>query len=260
MQPLSKTKLRLFRSLHSKKQRYKQGMFIVEGIKMVQEVHRAKWQLVCVIIREDALQKYESTINLFPESIRFQTSPDNFLHISSQENPEGIVAVVYLPKHLDPAQHQSMALPDGPGFILDRIQDPGNVGTILRIAHWFGFRSVICLEGTADVLNAKTLRSSMGALFFVNVMYSTLSQIGEQINTQQLWIADLGGNSLESVQFGAEDYFVLGNEAQGVDPYIFSLNQDRMIHIPGTQGAESLNVAVAAGIIAYVFSTRQSQV
>ncbi len=252
MQPLSKAKLRLFRSLSLKKQRYKHLLCIVEGIKLVQEAYHADWEVIAVIIREDTLDKFESIFNLFDSQIHYVANQNDFYQISTLENPEGICAVVRIPEHSSMLQS---SVPwsglEGPGFILDRIQDPGNMGTILRISHWFGWESIICLGGSVDVLNPKVVRSSMGAIFHVNVYYCKSEQELFQALPGQVWAADLDGISLREISFGKYDFVVLGNEANGLSEDVTASPVLKKIHIPGMQKAESLNVSVAAGIIAY---------
>ena len=256
MTPLSKIKLKLFLSLSIKKYRQEYGLFLVEGIKMTKEALLSGWDIQAIIVedsRQDSLSDWGIPIEN-QEVYHCETSI--FKQLSSQNNPEGILAVIGFP---DAQSDFGFILPElppdafaeSPGFILDNIQDPGNVGTILRIADWFGMKSVICTEGTADVLNAKTLRGSMGSVFRIKITYvkSLFPQIAD--TPCPILLADMQGESLEKAVLSGKEWILLGNEANGVNPEIAALSSLKKIHISGKGQAESLNVAVSAGIFAY---------
>ncbi len=222
---------------------------------MVQEAYHSDWEVLAVVVSEDSMDKCAEVYVLYEDKLTYFTTAKDFRTLSSQENPEGIIAIVVIPPsatflQADPDWNK---LREGPGFILDRIQDPGNLGTILRIAHWFGWRQIICLEGTVDMLNPKTLRSSMGAVFHVDVYYCKAVAGKLAFPGRKIWLADMEGVSLRETKFDKNDLFLMGNEAGGVDPLLRAHSKYGNIHIPGAGQAESLNVAVASGIIAYEY-------
>jgi len=137
------------------------------------------------------------------------------------------------------------------GLLLDSVQDPGNLGAILRIADWFGLGHVICGKGTADALNPKTLRSSMGAIFRVQLSYADDLPAFVQAHGLTPFLADMDGVSIAQANLSPADWVVLGNEANGVSEGLRTLPTAKRLTIPRMGGAESLNVAVAAGIVAW---------
>ena len=252
MQALSKAKLRLFRSLRGKKHRYKEGLFLVEGKKLVREAQKSRFYIEGYVVREDVYEDhYHFLYTAEPHTPIWKAAPAEYSEISSLETSEGVLAVIKLP-----GQSVLNSLPEGPGFILDSLQDPGNVGTILRIADWFGMPQVLYTSGTVDLWNPKTLRASMGAIF--RVQTSKIEGIEGLLArfTNRIWLADMEGLPLSDSDLGPEDYFLLGNEAQGISKSFRNHGQLRKLCIPGSGGAESLNVSVAAGILAYELHRR----
>ncbi|MEZ4829402.1 MAG: RNA methyltransferase [Bacteroidia bacterium] len=231
-----------------KKYRHQHGLFIVEGKKMVNEAITSGWDVQTLIVREDMVEKFDGLY--FDIEVCFAGQQD-FARLSSQPSPEGVLAVVKFPAPDFCETCQPEILPEGPGFILDAIQDPGNLGTIMRIADWFGFPRVIFGLGTSDLLNPRSLRSTMGAVFRVNVMY--VENIAKLISTapDRVLIADLEGQPLENITWQGNEFVVIGNEANGVSEEIRALAGLRKVSIPGEGGAESLNAGVSAGIFAW---------
>ena len=131
-------------------------------------------------------------------------------------------------------------------WLLDGIQDPGNLGTIIRTADWFGFKQVLCSLNTVDVYNPKTVQATMGSIARVNVTYHDLPLLLKDIN-MPVFGAMLDGNSLYETNWGTEGLVIMGNEGQGVSEEIIKMI-DRPVTIPRVGGAESLNVAVSAAI------------
>ena len=247
MQALSKAKLRLFRSLRGKKHRHKEGLFLVEGEKLVREAIHSDFELEGCVLREDVWEDHFDSLTIDRPSIPiWKAAPEEYSEMSTLETSEGIIAVVRLPKRKTTA-----LLPEGPGFILDSLQDPGNVGTILRVADWFGMPHVLYTSGTVDLWNPKTLRASMGAIFRVKTY--KIERIEEFVSqfAERIWLADMEGLPLSGSNLKGTDYFLLGNEAQGISSNFKEHPHLRKVQIPGSGGGESLNVSVAAGILAY---------
>ena len=228
-------------------------MLIIEGKKMVLEAIKSGWQLEAVMIAEGSLMESDLLLHELLNRDCSLASSEDFNRLSSLQTPEGILAVVHFPQpHF--AQPQDIAtLPPGHGLLLEKIQDPGNLGTLIRTADWFGIRQIYCSVGTVDLLNPKTLRSSMGSIFRVNVAYISNWEALLKTSKARIWLADMQGTPAHEAQFAAEDWVLLGNEANGISPNTRSISDFKKTTLPGTPGAESLNAAVAGGILSYLF-------
>ncbi len=133
-------------------------------------------------------------------------------------------------------------------LVLDTIQDPGNLGTIIRIADWFGVEQVVCSRDSADLYNSKTIQATMGSFLRVKLFYRDLGEWLSTVNDVRIYAAEMEGRSVSSMEKIKEGVIVIGNEYQGISPEILKYCNAR-ITIPGKGGAESLNAAVATGII-----------
>ena len=163
--------------------------------------------------------------------------------ISALSTPQAILAVVQIPKQTD----LNIKKWDG-SFILalDGVQDPGNLGTIIRTADWFGLNTILCSKDTAEVYNPKVVQASMGSLSRVNIIYTDLGDVFSQINIP-VYGALLNGKSIYETDFGQEGIILLGNEGNGIsEDLIEKINYP--ITIPRYGKAESLNVAISASI------------
>ncbi|HEX2899881.1 MAG TPA: TrmH family RNA methyltransferase, partial [Bacteroidia bacterium] len=187
-----------------------------------------------------------------PDALLHEASPDDFKRITTQVSPEGILTVLRIPGaplcHLDAGPE---ALPPGPAFVLAGIQDPGNLGTILRTSDWFGMPSLILGPGTVDPFNPKVLRSSMGSLFRTQIYLMEDLEEWLRRNPGLVWCADMEGESLQTVDLTERPYILLGNEALGVPEEMGNIQGLRRITIPRVGQAESLNAATAASILAW---------
>lgn len=253
MNPLSKSKLTYFHSLQRKKYRYQYRQILLEGWKLVREGLASSWEMTDLILTDP------DQLSLLPEPLEelavWLADPQTFKQLSTQVSPEGVMGVARMPASYFQAEEPSR-LPVGPGIILDQLQDPGNVGTILRTADWFGLKQVIFTPGTVDPFNPKVLRASMGSIFRVNICtVSSVLTWSEQ--EQEIWIADLSGANLHEVKLGAQAYVVLGNEARGVSPDIKTQSSWQRVKIPGELGAESLNASMAGTIWAWEWYRQQ---
>lgn len=254
MLPLSKAKLKFFRSLLTKKYRQQERMFWIEGVKMYEEALKSGWKIEAIVIANAQKEKILAQFSFQNQAIYIAESAD-FKELTSQTTPEGILSLVHFPniEHFGEMQEQIAAeiWDKGNGFILENVQDPGNVGTILRIADWFGMEYMLCTEGTADVLNPKTLRASMGAIFRVKVVYlKNMHEVAQKI-ANHIVVADMDGQNIDEVDFKGNEWILMGNEANGVAKQIYEIEGIRKVTIPKQGGAESLNVSVAAGVFAF---------
>lgn len=180
----------------------------------------------------------------------YLTLPSVFKRISSQVSPEGPICVLKMPA--DSQQNiQEELLPEGPGLLIAGLQDPGNLGTIMRTADWLGFQRLVLGPDTVDIWNYKCLRASMGSIFRMKV--SRVSDWGPFLAQQRsrIWVADMEGIELQDAVMGAADWLLVGNEANGISAEIKAVERLNRVTIPRQGGGESLNVAIATGILAW---------
>ncbi|WP_442590483.1 TrmH family RNA methyltransferase [Pedobacter sp. AW31-3R] len=237
---LSKSQIGFIKSLHQKKYRKENGVFIIEGIKSISEFLHSSYQIQSIYF----LPQYQSLLpKLLPNIKLFEVNTTELEKISALQAPQGILAVVTIPPVVDLDKN---TLKNSFSLVLDGIQDPGNLGTIIRTADWFGFKQVICSANTVEVYNPKTVQATMGSLARVKVSYQNLPEFLQGIQLP-VFGAMLDGNSLYETKWGNEGLVVLGNEGQGVTEEVIKLI-DRPVTIPRVGQAESLNVAVSAAI------------
>lgn len=242
---LSKSQIRYITALKQKKFRKLHGAFVVEGSKSVAEFIHSEYEVQSLFITPDTLAKMDK----IPQNIEFfEISEDELRKISNLTTPQGVLAVVRIP---DDVQNDQLLARQGgnkPGFtlVLDDVQDPGNLGTIIRTADWFGIDTVICSVGSVDAYNPKTVQASMGSLARLRVLYVDLATLFAS-SSQKVFGAVLDGKSIYEVDFGQQGYILLGNEGKGISPKIQSFIQ-QPVTIPRSGGAESLNVAITAAL------------
>jgi TrmH family RNA methyltransferase len=238
---LSKSQISLLRSLQHKKFRKEYGLFLVEGHKSVIEFVNAAYQVDTIYHTPEIAPKM---MNL-SRKINFQEiSLTDLEKISSLKTPQEVIGLVKIPKW--PALNYNL-LKNRFSLVLDGVQDPGNMGTIIRTADWFGITDIICSDDTVDVYNPKVVQATMGSLARVNVHYGDLIDILPEIKLP-LFGAMLDGENIYSTNFGNEGLLAMGNEGNGLRPEIQALI-NKKVTIPRIGHAESLNVAIATAIL-----------
>ena len=237
---LSKSQISFLKSLQQKKIRKAQGLFLAEGIKSVTEFVNSGYEIDTIYHTPGLGAKL---LNLSGNINIAETSASNLEKFSSLTTPQDVIALIKIPKW---AQLQTQTLQQSFVLALDGIQDPGNLGTIIRTADWFGIKNIICSEDTVDAYNPKVVQATMGSLARVNLHYLDLAAFIEQCNTP-VFGALLEGNNIYNTNFGTEGLLVMGNEGNGIRPEIEQLIQHR-ITIPQAGKTESLNVAIATAI------------
>ena len=233
---LTAHKIKILQSLDKKKFRQKYNLFLVEGNKTIKEIPASEY-----IIREIySLNPSELSLG---ELTGTEISAAELKKISFLQHPKDSVAVCELKEEIVEKE------PDVQ-LILDGIQDPGNLGTIIRLADWFGISQIICSEDTVDFYNPKVIQASMGSFLRVNMVYKDLENYLADDN-QPLIGTDMDGTSFYDYEFPEQFNLVLGNEGNGIRPELENLLTDK-ITIPRfgkSKATESLNVAMSAGII-----------
>jgi len=183
------------------------------------------------------LPKLPANINLF------EVKNAELDKISTLQTPQGFLALVHIPENKELDQKE---LKNQFTLVLDGVQDPGNMGTIIRTADWFGFKNIICSVDCVEVFNPKTVQATMGSLARVNVFEADLPGLLTD-NTIPVFGALLDGESIYKTQWGTEGLVVLGNEGKGISPEVIK-KINKPVTIPRIGEAESLNVAVSAAI------------
>jgi|SRR5690606_32013408 len=239
---LSKSQISLIQSLHLKKFRKVHNLFIVEGVKSITEFFNEDYKLQHIFYLPDLSSKVGNFLR--NKNIKGnEISSDELKKISSLSNPQGILAVFEIPKF----KLEINELKGQFTLALDFIQDPGNLGTIIRTADWFGMRVLICSTDTADVYNPKVVQASMGSLARMKIIYCDLDE-WLPASDIKVYGAALEGESIYGCDFQQEGIVILGNEGNGIreniQPFI-----DKKITIPRFGKAESLNVAISSAII-----------
>jgi TrmH family RNA methyltransferase len=250
----------LVRDLHRRRGRERRGLALAEGVRLVEEAVDAGIRLRGVLVSPalEATTRGRALKSVLGERgvTLEQVSEPELEKLADTEHPQGVLAVIE-PRHW---RMEDMQLTKGAVVIvLDGVQDPGNVGTILRTAHGLGAVGVVALPGTAELGNTKVIRGSMGALFRLPAVSSQAEDFlaWAKRSGMELWTTAVDGEPVNRIVGPGRDRppigLVLGNEGAGVSSALASAAH-RRVSIPLASGVESLNVAIAAGILLYEVS------
>jgi RNA methyltransferase, TrmH family len=249
---LSKNKIKYLVSLTGKKARLENSSFLVEGEKIVSELTESGFEIKSIFYTSK-LSDFVFKHKLPKDAEMIEISESEALRISSLKTPPGIMAEVAVPKTF---------YPEMPTFEkewcigLDDIQDPGNLGTIIRTADWFGIKTIICSRNTVDVLNPKVLQSTMGAVFRVKICYTDLAESLNALKRNNpaypILAAVLDGENIYKTKMPDYGILLMGNESKGLSKELIARSNGK-IAIPNFgkagQSSESLNVSIATGIL-----------
>ena len=237
------------KKLKDKKYRDENNEYIVEGVKLVEEAVKENAPIKKIIICEDTTRTYEIPTNIMLEIARYEciyVTDKIFSSITQVTNPQGIMAIIE--KNIE---KETIDFSQDIIVMLDDVQDPGNLGTILRTVDSIGLNQIIVSKGTADAFNPKVVRSTMGAIFRLKIIESeNLAQTIREIRKHhyKLVVTSLQTeNSIYDIDFNKK-IIVIGNEANGVSKEI-----QEIVKIPMLGKTESLNASVAAGIVMYEY-------
>jgi TrmH family RNA methyltransferase len=238
---ISKNQVKYIQSLGQKKSRDVENKFVAEGPKLVNELLEAK---NCRIVQVFGLKEWaEQNPNAGKQAEVIEITEDELKKISQLATPNQVLAVAEKLKwDDDPVIKGNITL------ALDTIQDPGNIGTIIRIADWFGIKNIFCSTDCADIYNSKVVQSTMGSITRVRVEYVDLRSLLKENNEVRTYAAVLNGRDISKMEKLNEGIIIVGNESKGISEEIMKLINVE-ITIPGKGKAESLNAAVATGII-----------
>lgn len=246
---LSKNKIKSIRALELKKKRQATGLFVAEGPKVVHdllEVVHAK-----TLLATQEWLCHNRTSALADEII--EVSEEELRKVSFLQHPQHVMAV--FPQN--GIRHNEIPLQDTLSLFLDGVQDPGNLGTILRIADWFGITNIVCSPDTADVYNPKVVQATMGSIARIHTTYAELSEILSKLPSDfPVYGTLLDGDNIYSQQLTSNGIIVMGNEGKGISPAVRN-KVNRRLRIPNfppdRPTADSLNVAVATAIVCSEF-------
>ena len=244
---LSKAKIKDIRALEIKKKRDEQSLFVAEGNKLVAEIlHSFECELLI------ARSSWMATQGDIPVKELVLAEESDIRKVSFLKTPQDVLAVFRKPQHsLDDANPESQLI-----LALDGIQDPGNLGTIVRLADWFGIENIICSPDTADIYSPKAIQATMGALAHVKIHYANLTDYLEKHKDTPVYGTFLEGENIYKKQLSKNGIIVMGNEGNGIRPETDHLINEKLYippYPPGHETTESLNVAVATAIICAEF-------
>ena len=233
---ISKNQVKVITSLSQKKYRQKQKLFIAEGIKVVNELLNSSFEIDTLF----AVDNFTTDISV-DKIIRI--SEKDLQKISNLKTPNKVLGIFKIPDEI-PLQKNGVTI------ALDAINDPGNLGTIIRLCDWFGVSQLVCSNDTVDCYNQKVVQASMGSLTRVSIIYTDLETYLHETQFPT-FIADMDGENIYKTTLPKEAILIMGNEANGVSDEIKALIKNK-ISIPRfgeTQRTESLNVATATAIL-----------
>lgn len=246
---LSKAKIKHIQSLRMGKFRKMHGQFVAEGSINVLDFIASKLKTIEVFATADWINRYKNKLRRLSVS---EVTERELGKITALKTPSGVLAV------FEPPAPSAINF-EGSGsitLILEDIRDPGNLGTIIRTADWFGIRQIICSENTVDAFNPKVVQASMGSLARVELHYENLEKIlSSRAEMLPVYAAVLDGKSIREIEKPEQAIIIIGSEAHGISDKLLALVDER-ISIPTSPdgGAESLNASIATAIICYAFS------
>lgn len=241
------------KKLKDKKYRDENNEYIIEGVKLIEEAVQEKSKIKKVIICDDTTRTYEIPTNVMLEIAKYEcvyVTNKIFSSITQVTNPQGVMAIIE-----KNTEKQEIDYSEDIIVVLDNVQDPGNLGTILRTVDSIGLKQIIVTKDTVDVFNSKVVRSTMGAIFRIKIIETAdLAQSIKEMRKHhfKLMVTSLQtDNSIYDIGFNKK-IIVIGNESNGVSEEIQDM-ADEKAKIPMLGKTESLNASVAAGIVMYEY-------
>ena len=253
---ISKNRAKFIVSLQKKKVRDEERLFVIEGDKIVREFLASGIRINSLIAKPEFISSIPHEL-LNSVSEVDDVSYDELKAISTLKTPHNALAIIQMPdRDLNPDEVYNELC-----VALDFVQDPGNMGTIIRAAGWFGIKNIICSPDCVDVYNPKVIQASMGALLHVNIFYSDLKNFLKTAEKENIPVFGtlLEGESIYSYRLTNKGVILLGNESKGISPELFPFITDKIM-IPkfsmGKHGIDSLNVGMAASVVFSEFARR----
>ena len=237
---ISKNQIKFIKSLSLKKNRVKAQLFVAEGEKIVNELLNSEFEIENIYTT-----KQFSGINSSPKSAITVVSNEELSRISNLTSPNNVLAIVKISQIESEKNH-------GVTLVLDDVNDPGNLGTIIRMCDWFGVTQLICSKNTVDCYNPKVVQSAMGSLFRLDIKYLELTTYLADIDTP-IYGAYMNGVDVKRLEIPKKVHLIMGNEANGISESISKYITNKVSVKNIGQKAESLNVAIATSILLHEF-------
>ena len=234
---ISNRESKFIKSLQLKKFRQLENQFVVEGAKNVLELLQSDLEVVKIYATVDFSEKYKGQLSRYEDSL-VEAKEADLKKVGSFTSNNAALALVKMPQPTKVDTSQSI-------LAFDRIKDPGNLGTVIRIADWYGFKQIVCSPESVDCYNPKVISATMGSFARVRVHYADLAELLR--NSAHVYGTTLQGDNIHQLKFQEPAVVVFGNESEGLaDELKQYLTQE--VFIPGYGGAESLNVAVSTAV------------
>ena len=251
---VTKSEIRLVRDLADKRTRDAEGLFVAEGEKLIGEMLRSDLRIRTVYALEGV---FAAERRRAPEALFREVSPAEMARLSHLKTAGRALAVVEIPHR--PLNRQTLG--EELVLALDEVQNPGNLGTIIRLADWYGIGDIICSPATADCFNPKVVQATMGAILRVRVHYTPLAPFLREAAGRGLPVYGtfLEGDDIYRTELTPAGVLVMGNEGRGVTPAVAAASTRKLFSPPSPAGrrtTESLNVAMATGIVCSEFRRR----
>ncbi len=245
---LTNSQIKHILSLKQKKFRTEHQQFVVEGVKVVKELLASPYKVDAVYAFGEIADELAAVSSIVPTII----TEMQLQKMSNLDTPNNVLALASIPQAAFSFQQVKNKL----SLALDTISDPGNLGTIIRTAAWFGIDTIICSPNTTDAWSPKAVQATMGALFRTNVVYADLKKVVEEYNNADVpvYATTLDGTDIYKTTLSPNGLIVIGNESHGVSPDLLALINNKLLIPSFSSGAaESLNAAVAAGVVCSEF-------
>jgi TrmH family RNA methyltransferase len=254
---ISKNQIKFIRQLEQKKFRRREGLFVAEGMKVVGDL-LTHYQPHSLFATNEWLKDHSSVISHLPSAIT-EVTDEELRRLSFLQHPQQVLALFPIPSTA-PASFSLLTSHFSLSLALDGIQDPGNLGTIIRIADWFGIEQIFCSDDTVDAWNPKVVQATMGSIARVNIIYINLSEFLDTLPADfPVYGTLLDGDNIYTQPLTPHGLIVMGNEGNGISPEIRQKVNRRLL-IPSYRTddtAESLNVAIATAITCAEFRRRR---
>lgn len=249
---ISKTKIAKIRLLHQKKYRESEQLFIVEGTKSVLECINSRIEIQEIFAKEAWISANERSLQ---HDFSVSTvSEKEMERISCLSTPSEVFCIAKIPQYRQDQLENNVPL-----LVLDGINDPGNLGTIIRTADWFGFNTILCSENTVEFTNPKVIQATMGSFCRVKIIYANLPEFLQKENDRPILGMFMEGESLQNIDIQYNAIVVLGSESHGISAEVEKIVTQK-IHIPASRESctESLNASIAASILMYSISSKNN--
>jgi TrmH family RNA methyltransferase len=229
---ITKNQIKLIKSLRSKKNRIQSGFFVAEGEKIVDELIESDLNSINIFSTSEKYKNLKNHISINSTQLK---------QISNQKSPNNVVGIFKIPKNSEIDFNSNI-------IALEEINDPGNLGTIIRLCDWFGIKDIICSTNSVDCYNPKVIQASMGSISRVNISYMDLNQL-LTIKNYNTVAADLKGEKLTNYKFTANHIIFFGSESNGFSKKLSSKINDKITIKRYNNNVESLNLATSVAII-----------